>query len=113
VVSDVPEQPPQALGPAHVSVGDDEHSFADTGATGRTCELVGSRQRVPSARPRLRREVDIDVEKARTRDVTGEVELAGARGIPELPAAVDELVTQRYQLPSGDGGSGTDAGWMT
>jgi hypothetical protein len=44
--------------------------------------------------------------------MAGEVQLAAALLFPELPAAVDELVAQTYQLPL-DGGSGTEAGWMT
>jgi hypothetical protein len=44
--------------------------------------------------------------------VTVEVELATSLRFPELPATVDELVAQTYQLPL-DGGSGTEAGWMT
>ena len=59
-----------------------------------------------------RREVAVDVEKRRARDVPGEVELASACRVGDVPAAVDELVA-RYQLPSGDGGSGTEAGWIT
>jgi len=58
-------------------------------------------------------EIRVDVEKARARDVPGEVELAPTRGVAELPAAVDELVGQGYQLPPGEGGSATDAGWIT
>jgi hypothetical protein len=59
-----------------------------------------------------RRQILVDVEEARARNMTAEVELAAAVGFPELPAAVDELVAQTYQLPI-DGGSGTEAGWMT
>jgi hypothetical protein len=51
-------------------------------------------------------EVRVDVEKARTRYVSGDVELAPTSGVAELPAAVDELVAQGYQLPPGEGGSG-------
>ena len=54
-------------------------------------------------------EIRVDVEKARARDVPGEVELAPTPGVAELPPAVEELVAQAYQLP-GEGGSATDAG---
>jgi hypothetical protein len=63
-----------------------------------------------TARSRLGGEVMVDVEKARARDVTLQIELASARGVSELPPAIDELVAQSYQLPAGEGGSGTDAG---
>jgi hypothetical protein len=58
---------------------------------------------MPSPLARLRREVGVDVEEARAGNVAGEVELTPARGIAELPAAVDELVAQgyRYQLEDG------------
>lgn len=62
--------------------------------------------------PRGRRQIGVHVQEARTRNVTGEVQLAAALRLPELPATVDELVAQVYQLPL-DGGSGTEAGWMT
>jgi hypothetical protein len=65
-----------------------------------------------AARAWRRRQIGIDIEEAGPGDVTAEVELAAAVGFPELPAAVDELVAQTYQLPL-DGGSGTEAGWMT
>jgi hypothetical protein len=42
-----------------------------------------------------------------------EIELAATFGIPELPATVDELVAQAYQLPAGDGGNVTEDGWIT
>jgi hypothetical protein len=44
--------------------------------------------------------------------VAVEIELATALRLPELPATVDELVAQAYQLPF-EGGSGTEAGWIT
>jgi hypothetical protein len=59
-----------------------------------------------------RRQIRVDVEEAGARNVAGEVQLAAALRFPELPAAVDELVAQAYQLPL-DGGSGAEAGWMT
>ena len=65
-----------------------------------------------TALSRRRREVLVDVEKARTGDVARKVELASSRGIAKLPAAVDELVAQGYQFP-GDGGNATEAGWIT
>jgi hypothetical protein len=49
---------------------------------------------VASALPRRRRQVGVDVEKARAGDVAGEIELTAEPGLPELPATVDELVLQ-------------------
>jgi hypothetical protein len=66
-----------------------------------------------AARARLRREIGVDVEKARTGHMPLPIELAAALGVAELPAAVDELVVQAYQLPAGDGGRGAELGWMT
>jgi hypothetical protein len=66
-----------------------------------------------TALTRRARKIGVDVEKARTGNVPGEVELAAATGLPQLPAAVDELVAQAYQLPAGEAGSGTEAGWIT
>ena len=60
----------------------------------------------------LERDVALAVEKARTRHVSCEVQLAPAPGLAQLPAAVDELVAAAYQLPD-EGGRATDAGWMT
>ena len=65
------------------------------------------------ARTRRRREVGVDVEEARAGNVPRDVQLTAALGAPELPTAVDELVAQAYQLPAGDGGKGSDAGWIT
>jgi hypothetical protein len=65
-----------------------------------------------AARAWRRRQIGVDIEEAGPGDVTAEVELATSVGFSELPAAVDELVAQTYQLPL-DGGSGTEAGWMT
>ncbi len=67
---------------------------------------------MPTARTGRGRQIGVHVQEARPRDVTGEVELAAALRLPELPATVDELVAQAYQLPL-DGGSGTEVGWMT
>jgi hypothetical protein len=41
---------------------------------------------------RWRREVAVDIEERRARNVSGEVELASARRVGDVPAAVDELV---------------------
>jgi hypothetical protein len=68
---------------------------------------------MPPAKSRLAREISIDIEEARAWDVAPEVQLTTALGISELPAAVDELVAQTYQLPAGDGGNGTEDGWIT
>jgi hypothetical protein len=56
--------------------------------------------------------IGVHIQEARAGDVAGEVELATALRLPELPATVDELVAQAYQLPF-EGGSGTEAGWIT
>jgi hypothetical protein len=68
---------------------------------------------MPTAQVRLGRQVSIDVEEARAWDVAVEVERPPAAGISQIPATVDELVPQGYQLPAGEGGSGTEAGWIT
>jgi hypothetical protein len=49
---------------------------------------------VASALPRRRRQVGVDVEKARAGEVAGEIELTAEPELPELPATVDELVLQ-------------------
>jgi predicted aconitase len=67
---------------------------------------------MPPALTGRRREIGVDVEEARAGDVTFEIELPAALRRAELPATVDELVAQAYQLPF-DGGSGTEAGWIT
>ena len=67
---------------------------------------------MPPALTGRRREIGVHVEEARARDVTFEIQLAASLGRAELPATVDELVAQAYQLPF-DGGSGTEAGWIT
>ena len=56
---------------------------ANSSGSGSGCLPRGSRRR---------REVAVDVEKARTRNVTAEIELATVVRFPELPAAIDELV---------------------
>ena len=61
----------------------------------------------------LRGQVGVDVKEARTRNVPGEIQLAAAARVSELPPAVDELVAQTYQLPAGEGGNATNAGWIT
>ncbi len=113
VVAEVPQQPPKPLGPAHAPVGDDEDPSADACARCGPRELRGVGQRVPAARAGVAGEVRVDIEEARARNVPLEVEPAAAAGAPELPATVDELVAQTYQLPPADAGSGTDAGWIT
>ena len=67
---------------------------------------------MPASFPGRRRQIGVDVEEAGAGNVTVEVELAASLRFPELPATVDELVAQTYQLPL-DGGSGTELGWMT
>ena len=68
---------------------------------------------MPTAWAGRRRQVGVDVEKARAGDVTLEVELPSASRLTQLPPTIDELVARLYQLPSGDGGSGTSSGWIT
>ena len=68
---------------------------------------------MPPTESGLGGEVPVDVKEARAGNVSFEVELPPAIGLPELPATVDELVAQAYQLPPVEGGSGTDAGWIT
>jgi hypothetical protein len=67
---------------------------------------------MPSALTGRRRKVRVDVEEARAGDVTFEIQFPAPLRRAELPATVDELVAQAYQLPF-DGGSGTEAGWIT
>ena len=113
VVAEVAQQPPQPLSPTHVSVGDDEGPVADARASGGACKRVRVGEWMAAALSRRRGQVGVDVEEACTGDVPGEVELATAARTAELPATVDELVAKTYQLPPGDAGSGTDAGWIT
>ncbi len=61
----------------------------------------------------LRREIGVDVDEARARDMASEIQVAPAARVAELPAAVDELVAQAYQFPAGEAGSVTDDGWIT
>jgi hypothetical protein len=75
-------------------------------------EVLRLGQRMPPTLTGRRRQVGVDVEEARAGDVTFEIQLAAALGRAELPATVDELVAQAYQLPF-DGGSGREAGWIT
>ena len=113
VVAEVAQEPPEPLGAAHVAVGDDEHALADSGTAGCVSERFGIRQRVTAARAGLRREVGVDVEEARAGDVSPQIQLAPTAGVAELPATVDELVAQGYQLPATGVGNATDAGWIT
>ena len=110
VVAEVTQQPPEALRSAEGSVRDDEDAGTDARRSGGACEVGRVRQGVTATCAGRRREVGVDVQEARTRNVPGEVELATALGPPELPATVDELVAQTYQFPPLDGGNGTEAG---
>jgi len=112
-MAEMAQQPPEALGTAHVPVGDDEDTGADTCARCRPREPLRPGKRMTASLTRGRGKIRIDVEEARAGDVARKVELAAAARFPELPATVDELVAQTYQLPPGDAGSGTDAGWIT
>ena len=93
VVPEVAKQPPQPLRAAAVPVGDDEDAGADPRRAGCARERVRFRQRMPPTLARRGREICVDIEEARAWDVAGEVQLASAGGVPELPAAVDELIT--------------------
>ncbi len=66
---------------------------------------------MPPARTGGRRQIGVDVEKAGARNVSGAVEITTTSRLAELPATVDELVAQAYQLPL-EGGNGTEAGWI-
>jgi hypothetical protein len=68
---------------------------------------------MPATLARRSRKIAVDIEEARAWDVAPEVQLATTLGAPELPATVDEPVAQAYQLPAGDGGNGTEDGWIT
>ena len=93
VVAEVPQKPPQPLRSPAASVRDDESPLADACPARRNSESLGRRERVaPRVRDREIREVSVDVQERRSRDVSGEIELSPARGVPELPPTVDELV---------------------
>src|SRR3712207_3744735 len=99
LVPEVAQEPPEARGAAvHPGVvGDDEHARPDPGARSGVRERPLRRERVAAAvhgwRARRPREVALDVEERRARNVPLEVELVATVGLPELPAAVDELVS--------------------
>ena len=100
VVAEMAEQPPEALRSAGVAVRDHEHALADPGPRGGGREPLGIRQRVPSrVRNRQVGQILVHVEKRRARNVSGAVELAPARRIAELPAAVHELVAHPASIP--------------
>src|SRR5262245_574165 len=105
VVSDMAEKPPEALRAAHVPVRDDEDVVADSRGPRGCCESVQVGARVAPDFARRRRQVFVDVEERRTRDVAIEVELVPAARGPELPAAIDELVAHaRSVTPTRRGG---------
>jgi len=92
VVAEVPEQPPEPLGPAKRPVGDDEHARADSRTRRHRGECLQRRQRMaPRIRHREVRKVLVDIEERGARNMPGEVELSPPAGRAELPAAVDEL----------------------
>src|SRR5262245_32947635 len=96
-MAEVAQQPPQPLRAAHVPVGDDEDAVADACARRGARKSVEIRQRMAASRARLRREIGVDVEEARARDMAGEVELTTAAGVSQLPTAVDELVSHTHE----------------
>jgi hypothetical protein len=105
----VAEQPPQTFGAAHVPVGDDEGTVTDACLAGRTREIGRIGQRMSPAGTGWRREIGVDVEKARAGNMLRPVKVPASLRLAELPATVDELVAQAYQLPL-DGGKATDDG---
>jgi hypothetical protein len=52
---------------------------------------------MPAANPWWSGKIAIDIEEACARDVSCQVELTAAVGIPELPATVDELVAHQFR----------------
>ena len=93
VVAEVAQEPPEPLGAAHRAVRDDEDARPDPGERRGGGEVVGARKRMAPTQPGRGGEVALDVEERRAGDVPGEVELAPAVGVAELPSAVDEAVT--------------------
>ena len=92
VVAEMPQQPPETFRPAHVPVGDDEDSRADSGPRGRLRELLEARQRMPAARAGRRSKITIDVEERGAGDVAVQVSTTAGTGVGDVPAAVDEPV---------------------
>ena len=89
------EHPPQPSREraARVVVGHDRTIAADPGGSERACERLGARQGVPAGPGRrVAREVPIDVEQHRARDVPG-LEVADRRGGAPCrrPAHIDEI----------------------
>ena len=70
----------------------DEDVRPDPGAGRRDREVGAVGKRMPSARARRRGQILVDVEKRGAGDVAGEVELATARRVGDVPAAVREPV---------------------
>jgi hypothetical protein len=105
-VAEVAQQPPEAFGPAHVPVGDDEDAVADARPACSACKRFELGKRMSPGRSWRRGEVGVDIEETCPRDVSLEVELAAAARITELPAAVDELVAQSAETLRGFGLSG-------
>ena len=97
LVPEVAQEPPE---PRRASVhplvvGDDEDAGTDPGGADGPGEILCGRERVPAAGRRGRRgEIALHVEERGSRDVPLEVELTAARRVAELPAAVDEPISQ-------------------
>ena len=68
---------------------------------------------MPPARTGRRAQVAVDVEEGGAGDMPDEICATTRVAVGEIPPAVDELVAQRYQLPSGEAGSATELGWIT
>jgi hypothetical protein len=94
VMTEMSKQPPEPLGAAHVSVGDDEDAFADSRTRGSRGEVLRLGERMATTRARRRGEVLVHVQERRSWNVPTQVELAAGvpNDGPELPPAVDELV---------------------
>ena len=95
VVAEVAKEPPEPRGPAvhPLVVGDDERVVTDPCRLDGPLEVLRRGQRVtPALRPAgRRRELRLDVQEGRTRDVPGQVELTAGPRLPELPPAIDKL----------------------
>ena len=92
-VTEVAQQPPQALGAAHVPVRDDEDAVLDARSGGSGRERARARQRMPScALDREVGQVGVDVEEGRAGDVPRPVERVSSARVADVPAAVDEAV---------------------
>jgi hypothetical protein len=91
-MSEVAEEPPQALCPAERAVGDDERLGADARTGGGGGELLGGGERMPSCGGGRRGEVSLDVEERGTRNMGLSIGPEPEAGIIQRPPAVHEAV---------------------